>query len=190
MKNDVIYDPTRDKVRRSVNMLFMRLLWNVVNATLFYYSPFFCYGWRRFLLRAFGAKISSTASVHRKAIIDSPWNLTMGENSMISNHAWILCRAKVSLGDRALIGEYVRVLTGSHISNSKSFKSAVADVEIGVDSWVASCAILSSSGYKKLKIGDGAIVGVGAVVLRNVKPMTIVMGNPAKYIADREFNRE
>ena len=31
-------------------------------------------------------------------------------------------------------------------------------------------------------IGDGAIVGAGSVVTKNVEPNTIVAGNPAKII--------
>jgi len=182
------YNPKNDK--KSVLGKIHRLIWTIVEKTLFKYSPFFCYGWRRFLLRCFGAKIAKSATVGRLARIESPWNLTMGERSMICNHTWIMCYAPVTIGDQALVGEYSRILTGSHITNSKSYKGISSGVEIGRNAWIASCAILSSGGYKTLKIGEGAIVGVGSVVLRNVKPMTIVMGNPAKYIADREFNQE
>ena len=182
------YNPKNDKKKLSGKL--HRFLWVMVESTLFRYSPFICYGWRRFLLRCFGAKIAKSATVGRLARIEAPWNLVMGERSMICNNTWIMCYAPVTIGEQALVGEYARVLTGSHITNSKSYKGISSGVEIGANSWIASCAILSSGGYKTLKIGEGAIVGVGSVVLRNVKPMTIVMGNPAKYIADREFNRE
>ncbi len=182
------YNPKNYK--ESIIWKLKRLSWTIVEMSLFKYSPFFCYGWRRFLLRCFGAKIAKSATIGRMARIETPWNLTMGERSMICNHTWIMCYSPVIIGDQALVGEYVRVLTGSHISNSKSYKGISSGVEIGPNAWIASCAILSSGGYKTLKIGDGAIIGVGSVVFRNVKPMAIVMGNPAKYIADREFNRE
>lgn len=182
------YNPKKDK-KSVLRKLHMRL-WTVIEVTLFRFSPFFCYGWRRFLLRCFGAKIDKTATIGRLARIESPWNLTMGARSMICNHTWIMCYAPVKIGDQALIGEYVRILTGSHITNSKSYKGISAGVEIGPNAWIASCAILSSGGYKTLRIGEGAIVGVGSVVLRNVKPMTVVMGNPAKFIVDREFSKE
>lgn len=182
------YNPKKDK--KEMGKKLRRLLWTIIERTLFRYSPFICYGWRRFLLRCFGAKIAKSATVGRLARIEAPWNLVMGERSMICNNTWIMCYAPVTIGEQALVGEYARVLTGSHITNSKSYKGISSGVEIGANSWIASCAILSSGGYKTLKIGEGAIVGVGSVVLRNVKPMTIVMGNPAKYIADREFNRE
>lgn len=181
------YNPKKDK--KSVRRKLHRLCWIFVEKTLFRYSPFICYGWRRFLLRCFGAKIAKTATIGRQARIDDPWNLTMGERSMICNHTWIMCQAPVIIGNQSLVGEYSKILTGSHISNSKSYKGIVSGVTIGSNVWIASCAIISSGGYKTLKIGEGAIIAAGAVVFNNVKPMAIMFGNPAKHIADREFNK-
>jgi len=46
------------------------------------------------------------------------------------------------------------------------------------DVWIgANCAVL-----KGVKIGKGAIVGIGSVVLKDVPPYTIVAGNPAQII--------
>jgi len=182
------YNPKNDKKRRGYRL--KRHIWLFASAILFRCSPFFCYGWRRFVLRCFGAKIAKTATIGRKAIIESPWNLVMGERSMICNYAWVMCYAPVIIGNQALVGEYARILTGSHISNSKSYKGITSSVILEDNSWIASCAIVSSGGYKTLKVGQGAIVGVGSIVVRSVKPMTIVMGNPAKFIADREFSKE
>ena len=180
------YNPKRG--RQAFRKKIKQLCWRIVNVTLFRYSPFFCYGFRRFLLRCFGAKIAKTATIGRLAEIDAPWFLTMMERSMICNHAWVMCYAPVVIGNQSLVGEYARLLTGSHISNSNSYKGIASSIEIGENCWIASCAIVVSGGYKPLKVGDGAIVGAGSVIYRNVKPMAIMMGNPAKYIADREFN--
>jgi len=38
----------------------------------------------------------------------------------------------------------------------------------------------------RLRIGEGAIVGAGAVVLSDVEPWTVVAGNPAKLVGRRE----
>ena len=182
------YNPKNDK--RALGTKLHRHLWLLVNATLFRWSPFFCYGWRRFLLRMFGAKIARTATVSRTAVINAPWNLTMGDRSMICHHAWVMCHAPVVIGNQSLVGEYARILTGSHISYSKIYRSITSPVVIGENCWVATCAIICWGGYRKFTMGDGAILGVGAVAMRSIKPMTINVGNPAKYIADREFTKE
>lgn len=164
--------------------------WGGVNATLFRWSPFFCYGWRRFLLRCFGAKIAKTATVGRTAVIDAPWNLTMGERSMICNHAWVSCHAHVVIGNQSLVGEYARILTGSHKTGSKDYEGIASGVTIGEDCWIASCAVVCSGGYRELKIGDGAIVSASAVVYSDVRPMGIAIGNPAHCVIDRVMKDE
>ena len=161
------------------------LLWRGVNATLFRYSPFFFYGWRRFLLRMFGAVIAKGATTARSAIIDSPWNLTMGENSMIARNAWVMCSGKVHIGKNSLIGEYAKILAGSHKSSSKDYDFVMAPIYIEDECWIASGAMVVAGGTRPLKIGRGAIVGAGSVVFSNVKAMTIVVGNPAEYLTDR-----
>ena len=51
-------------------------------------------------------------------------------------------------------------------------------IKICAGSWIgAKCIIL-----KGVTIGEGAIVGAGSVVTKNVEPYTIVGGNPAKFI--------
>ena len=162
-----------------------RLLWVVVNQTAFRYSPFICYGWRRFLLRCFGATISRSATIARTAEINSPWNLTMDEKSMIANHAWVMCSGPVRIGKQAMVGEYCKVLAGSHNTHSRSYQPVMPGIDIQDDAWVASGAMLVAGGKRDLHIGESAIVAAGAVVFSNVRRMTIVVGNPAEFLSDR-----
>ncbi len=180
------YDPTKAKGRTCGNKL-RRLLWTTVNSTIFRYSPFFCHGWRRFLLRCFGAQIATTARVGRRAVIDAPWHLTVGERAMSCSDAWVACDADIEIGDQSMIGAFARVLAGSHDSNSNTFKPVVTKILIEKNCWIASCAMLVGGGRKVLKIGEGAIVGAGAVVFTNVKPGAIMVGNPAEKIAERSL---
>lgn len=53
--------------------------------------------------------------------------------------------------------------------------------EIGNDVWIASSATVISG----VKVGDGAVVAAGAVVVRDVPPYAIVAGVPAKVIKYR-----
>lgn len=54
-------------------------------------------------------------------------------------------------------------------------------VIVGNDVWIGTRAIL----LPEVKVGDGAIVGAGAVVTHNVPPYAIVVGVPAKVIGFR-----
>jgi len=57
-------------------------------------------------------------------------------------------------------------------------------VNIGNDVWIGSAAILLSG----ISVGDGAVVGAGSVVTKDVPPYAIVAGNPAKLIRYRFDN--
>ena len=87
-KNGV--SPLKQKLRQ--------LLWRSVNITLFRYSPFFCHGFRRFLLRCFGAKIAKTAHVYSSAKVYYPPFLTMGEYSCLASDVECYNVAPIAIG--------------------------------------------------------------------------------------------
>lgn len=58
-------------------------LWRLVQATLFRCSPQVSYGWRRWLLRRFGARIGVGVIIRPSVQITYPWKLTIGD------HAWV-----------------------------------------------------------------------------------------------------
>lgn len=110
---------------------------------------------------------------------------------------------KVSLGDRNVInfgclfdGRKFRIVTGSDVSigpeatiltlghdpQSPDFAGRGGDVIIGDRVWIGYRAIILPG----VIIGEGAVVGAGAVVTKDVAPYTIVAGNPARKIGDRE----
>lgn len=59
------------------------------------------------------------------------------------------------------------------------------DAVIGNDVWIGARSILLGA----ITIGDGAIIGAGSVVTKNVPPYAIVAGNPARIIKYR-FSKE
>ena len=65
---------------------------------------------------------------------------------------------------------------------SKGVDFGAAEVcEIGNDVWIGSNAVI----LRNVKIGDGAVVGAGAVVTKDVPPYAIVAGVPAKVLRFR-----
>ncbi len=55
-------------------------------------------------------------------------------------------------------------------------------VIIGNDVWIGEKAII----LKKVKIGDGSVIGAGSVVTKSVPPFSVVSGNPAKILKIRK----
>lgn len=65
--------------------------------------------------------------------------------------------------------------------NSIPFDEVPKSIEIGNDVWIGERAVVMGG----VKIGDGAVVALGAVVTKDVPPYAIVGGVPAKVIKYR-----
>jgi chloramphenicol O-acetyltransferase type B len=101
----------------------------------------------------------------------------------------------VTIGSFCSIADGVQIHGESHhvIDRASSFPlrfsllgeaepgKSKGSVTIGNDVWIGSRAIILSN----LTVGDGAIVGAGAVVTKDVPPYAIVAGNPARLIRYR-----
>ena len=91
----------------------------------------------------------------------------IGDSVTINDH--VMLNTHSSIGHDAVLGEYTCVM---------SYVDITGCCQIGRKVFLASgCHMTPSS-----KIGEGAYVGIGSVVLRRVKPNTKVFGNPAKNI--------
>jgi len=98
--------------------------------------------------------------------------------------------ARGALEDTVL-EDYVKINNLCHIAHNcrigwGSIIGACADlcgsVTVGRNSWIApNCSI-----RQKIAVGEGAIVGMGAVVVKDVPAGVMVYGNPAKPAAPRE----
>jgi putative colanic acid biosynthesis acetyltransferase WcaF len=157
-----------------------RVAWAVVHP-LFRFSPQPCHGWRRILLRAFGAAIGRDVRIDPSAHIMIPWNLTMGDQSSIGAGAWIYNLGPVSIGARATVSHLAHVCAGTHDYESASLPLLRLGIHIGDDAWICAEAFVGPD----VHVGAGAVVAARAVVVRPVAPWTVVAGNPATMIKDR-----
>lgn len=160
-----------------------RVLWSLAQP-LFRWSPRPFFGWRRFLLRAFGARIGRNAHVYPSAIIYLPWNLTLGEEAAIGEWALIYNLGPVSIGAQATISHRAHLCAGSHDYSSPTLPLLRLPIDIGARAWVCADAFIGPG----RTVGEGAIVGAAAVVSKDVPPWKIVAGNPATVIKDRTLN--
>jgi acetyltransferase-like isoleucine patch superfamily enzyme len=85
------------------------------------------------------------------------------------------------IGDRVAIAERVTFVLASrpNLSRFSSYMPrAHGPITVEDDAWLGTGCIIMPD----VTIGRGAVVGAGAVVLRDVEPLTIVAGVPAKFI--------
>lgn len=87
----------------------------------------------------------------------------------------------IRTGNDVSIGPEAAILTLGHDPQSPDFADRGGEVVVGDRAWIGYRAILLPG----IKIGEGAVVGAGAVVTKDVEAFTIVAGNPARKIGQR-----
>jgi putative colanic acid biosynthesis acetyltransferase WcaF len=166
---------TREKVGR--------VLWAMVQATLFRFSFHTWYGWRRFLLRRFGATIHSTANIRRTARIECPWNLALGANSCLGDGSTAYCLGPITIGARVSISQNVHLCAGTHDYSKADMPLLRPPIRIEDDAWIAADAFVGPD----VTVGAGAILGARGCAFDDLEPWTIYGGNPARAIKRREY---
>ena len=163
--------------------IMLRILW-CLGKLLFRYSPRICFGWRRFLLRLFGAKVGIEVHCYNSAIVYMPWNLEIGDWSAIGEDALLYNLGKITIGSSTTISHRAHLCAGTHDYTNPDLPLQKPPIHIGDQAWICADAFVGPG----VVVGEGAIVGARGVVVNDVPSWTIVVGNPAKPIKKRVMN--
>lgn len=158
-----------------------RLLWSLARAVLFRPTPRFMDGWRRCLLRCFGARIGKGARLLPSARIWAPWNLQMGDYACLGESVDCYCVDKISIGAHATVSQYAFLCTASHDVADPHMKLTTAPIVIGDQAWVAADVFVGPG----VSIGEGCVVGARSSVFRDLPPWKVCVGTPARPVRDR-----
>ena len=137
---------------------------------------------RRFFLRLYLLKLGEQCDIQMRCRFLNGRKISIGERNVI-NFGSILDGRKfsISTGSDVSIGPEATILTLGHDPHSPDFEDRGGDVVIGDRAWIAYRAVILPG----ITIGEGAIVAAGAIVTKDVPPFTIVAGNPARKIGER-----
>ena len=138
-------------------------------------------GWKRFLLRLFGAKIHPTAVVYSSAKVYYPANLEMEAYSCLASDVDCYNVALIRLGANTTVSQGAYLCTASHDITNPLNPLITAPIILEDQAWVGAKAFIGMG----VHIGQGAVVGATASVYKNVEPWTVVGGNPAKFLKKR-----
>ena len=178
--------PARELLKPYQNRLTVknrlgRLLWALVYTCLFRPSPKHLLGWRRFLLRCFGAKMGAGSVVHPNVKIWAPWNLEMGDLACLAFGVDCYCVDKIRLGTRVTVSQYAFLCTASHDVDDPATPLVTAPITLEDGAWVFAGAFIGPG----VTLHEGAVAAAHAVVVKDVPAWTIVGGNPAKVLRAR-----
>ncbi len=129
-----------------------------------------------------GAAISPTAVFSNPEQIEIGARLSLGAGSML----WAGPGAgRIVIGDDVLFGPDVMVTAAGYRFNDGAPVTAQAmdeaDVVIGNDVWLGARAIVLPGA----RIGDGAVIGAGALVRGEIPAFAIAVGSPARVVGQR-----
>ena len=137
--------------------------------------------WKRFLLRAFGAKVADTANVYTSARVFYPPYLEMGEYSCLASDVDCYNVAPIKIGANSTVSQGALLCAASHDITHAHNTLITSPIVIEDQAWVGARAYIGMG----VTIGQGAVVGATASVYKDVDAWTVVGGNPAKIIKSR-----
>lgn len=176
----------RDQIRFTspwtLRQNMIRVMWMIVSALFFRTSFHNWYGWRRMLLRMFGAKIGHDVRIRPTVKIEIPWNLDIDDGSIVGDHAILYSLGKITLGKRVIISQYAHLCAGTHDYRYKAFPLVRPPITIGDEAWIAADAFVGPG----VTMGRRAVLGARASAFRDIGAEMIAAGNPAREIKRRE----
>ncbi len=137
--------------------------------------------YRRKALRK-GAYIGKDTVIIKRLAQRANANLMIGDYSSIGSYKLDL-RSPIRIGNHVIISNDSEIITTSHYIDSPEWEHKYYGIEIEDYVWIASNVLILPSCRK---IGYGAVIGAGAVVVKDVPPMSVMGGNPAQCIKQRK----
>ena len=160
---------------------FIVQLWWIVQGTFFRMSPQFMYGFRRFLLRLFGAKIGKKVIIRPTVRTTYPWKVSIGDFSWIGDDVVLYSLGEIEIGKHVVISQKSYLCTGSHDFEKIDFPIFHKKIQIEDECWLATDVYLAPG----VTIGKGTVIGARSSVFKNLPSNSICMGSPAKIIRER-----
>jgi maltose O-acetyltransferase len=143
------------------------------------------YAFRRWLLRFIADECGDGVIVKQNCYFGSALGLRVGHRAQLGDGARI--DHNVTIGDDVVMGPDVVIMTHAHafedtdVPVNRQGGQPLRPVVVGNDVWFGTRVIVMPG----VTIGDGAVVGAGSVVTKDVPAYTIVGGNPARVIRPR-----
>lgn len=170
----------------SLKSFYRFVRWRFKPAVCFYlgnhlfmnYMPYRIRHW--FLGRFCQVRIGRDSSIAMGCFVTG-YHISIGDNTVVNRYTYLDGRVPLTIGNNVNISHYTLIQTLTHDPQNPDFVCLCKPVVIEDHVWIGARAIISPG----VRIGEGAVVGAGSVVTRDVEPYTIVAGNPARFIKER-----
>jgi acetyltransferase-like isoleucine patch superfamily enzyme len=124
--------------------------------------------------------IGRESSIHMGTFVTGDL-ISIGDNVVINRHCYLDGRVGLEIRNNVNISPEVYIVSMEHDPDSPTFATRGGLVVIEDNVWVGARAMITPG----VTLGEGAVIGAGAVVVRSVAPYRIAVGVPAREIRDR-----
>ncbi|TAM53877.1 MAG: putative colanic acid biosynthesis acetyltransferase [Acidobacteria bacterium] len=172
----------RAAVKYSHPEIAKRVAWALAKP-LFRWSPRVAFGWRNALLRLFGARVGRGVRIEPSVAVAMPWNLKLGDWSAVGANARLYSLGSITLGSGVTVSQGAHLCAGTHDYTDPKMPLLRPPVSVGDQAWICADAFVGPG----VRVGEGAVIGARAVVVKDVEQWTVVAGNPARVVKRRTF---
>lgn len=184
MKETILVNLATYNSSFSISNKVKRLIWNI--SYWIFFRPFnlgVFKNYRAFVLRMFGAKIGKNSHVYASVKIWAPWNLEIGDYSVMGPKVDCYNQGKIRIGDQTVISQKTYLCASSHDYRIFNFPLVLKPISIQDQVWIAADAFIGPGSV----VEQGAVVAARSAVFGRVDAWTVVRGNPATYVKDRNM---
>ncbi len=168
----------------SLKHRLVRLLWQMAYLLLYRISPRPLHAWRSMLLRLFGAKMGPGCHFYPSGRVWAPWNLICEDSCTLADQAEIYNPSPIYLESHCIVSQQAYICGATHDYNHPDFPMISYSMRLGAYSWICARACVSPG----VRVGEGAVLGLGAVAHQDLEPWTVYSGAPAVKVKMREKN--
>lgn len=165
---------------RGRNAVYVQL-WRIVQGTLFRRSPQFAYGFRRWLLRLFGAQIGRKVLIRASARVTYPWKVSIGDYSWISDEVVLYSLGRIDVGAHAVVSQRSYLCAGDHDADMPDFPIRGLPIVIEDGAWIATDVFIGPG----VTVHQYAIVGARSSVFKDIPAAMVCHGTPCKPVRPR-----
>lgn len=163
-----------------------RAVWNLCWLLLYRPSPRPLHGWRSMLLRLFGAKLGPDCHFYPGSHVWAPWNLICADHVAAADGVEIYNPSPIELASHVILSQDCYVCGATHDYNDPAFPLVAYRMRLEPYAWICARAMVAPG----VRVGAGAVLGLGAVATRDLEPWTVYGGNPAVPLRGREQHPE
>jgi len=115
-----------------------------------------------------------------------PWNLEVGDDSAVGEHAYIYNLGMVRLGCKTTVSHRAHLCAGTHDHSDPTLPLLKPEIRVADQVWICADAFVGPG----VSVAEGCVLGARAVLTKDTEAWEIYAGNPARPIGHRHLRQD